>query len=70
MKLRSGNRWYVLLILTLVYALNHVDRQIMVILQEPIKQEFGISDTQLGMLTGVSVCGVLCHARDSVCSLG
>lgn len=49
---RSTNRWYMLGILTLVYAFNHVDRQIMVILQEPIKQEFGLSDTQLGMLTG------------------
>lgn len=53
MNLRSNNRWYILIVLTLVYALNHVDRQIMVILQEPIKQEFGISDTQLGLLTGV-----------------
>lgn len=49
---RSSNRWYLLLVLTLVYAFNHVDRQVMVILQEPIKQEFGLSDTQLGMLTG------------------
>jgi len=49
---RSDNRWYLLLILTLVYAFNHVDRQVMVILQEPIKLEFGLSDTQLGMLTG------------------
>lgn len=53
MNIRSSNRWYILGILTLVYALNHVDRQIMVILQEPIKQEFGISDTQLGLLTGI-----------------
>jgi predicted MFS family arabinose efflux permease len=36
----------------MVYSLNHVDRQVMVILSEPIKQEFGLSDTQLGMLTG------------------
>jgi predicted MFS family arabinose efflux permease len=49
---KSDNRWYLLLVLTLVYAFNHVDRQVMVILQEPIKQEFGLSDTQLGMLTG------------------
>lgn len=53
MNLRSSNRWYILAVLTIVYALNHVDRQIMVILQEPIKQEFGISDTQLGLLTGI-----------------
>lgn len=49
---QSENRWYLLAVLTLVYAFNHVDRQVMVILQEPIKQEFGLSDTQLGLLTG------------------
>ncbi|WP_017931787.1 spinster family MFS transporter [Robiginitomaculum antarcticum] len=52
MKMQSTNKWYILFILTLVYALNHVDRQVMVILSEPIKLEFGLSDTQLGMLTG------------------
>lgn len=41
------------MVLTLVYALNHIDRQIMVILQQPIKLEFGLSDTQLGLLTGI-----------------
>jgi len=50
---RTDNRWYLLLVLTLVYAFNHVDRQVMLILQEPIKQEFNLSDTQLGMLTGL-----------------
>ena len=49
---KSENRWYLLAVLTLVYAFNHVDRQVMVILQEPIKLEFGLSDTQLGLLTG------------------
>ncbi|NNC37322.1 MAG: MFS transporter [Acidimicrobiales bacterium] len=53
MPTRSSNRWYILTILTLVYALNHIDRQIMVILQEPIKTEFALSDTQLGLLTGI-----------------
>lgn len=52
MSFRSSNKWYLLFVLTMVYALNHVDRQVMVILSEPIKQEFGLSDTQLGMLTG------------------
>ena len=53
MKLRSSNKWYILGVLTLVYALNHIDRQVMVILQEPIKNEFNLSDTQLGYLTGL-----------------
>ena len=45
-------KWYVLAILTLVYTFNFIDRQILVILQEPIKAELGLSDTQLGLLSG------------------
>lgn len=45
-------RRYVLWILTGVYAFNFIDRQILVILQEPIKADLDLSDTQLGLLTG------------------
>ena len=45
-------RGYVLLILTGVYTFNFIDRQILVILQESIKIDLGLSDTQLGLLTG------------------
>jgi predicted MFS family arabinose efflux permease len=45
---------YGLFILTLVYAFNFIDRQILVILQEPIKVEMGLSDAQLGLLSGFS----------------
>ncbi len=43
---------YGLFMLTIVYAFNFIDRQILVILQEPIKQEMGLSDAQLGLLSG------------------
>ena len=43
---------FVLIMLTIFYAFNFVDRQILVILQEPIKAEMGLSDTQLGLLSG------------------
>jgi len=46
-------RGYTLFLLVLVFTSSHVDRQIVAILQEPIKHAFGISDTQLGLLTGV-----------------
>jgi len=49
---RRGYKRYVLLLLTGVYTFNFIDRQILVILQEPIKAELGLSDTQLGLLTG------------------
>ena len=45
-------RGYVLLVLTGVYTFNFIDRQILVILQESIKADLGLSDTQLGLLTG------------------
>lgn len=47
-------RWLVLVVLTIVYTFNFIDRQILVILQEPIKAELGLSDAQLGILTGFS----------------
>jgi len=45
-------RNYVLVMLTLVYVFNFIDRQLLVILQESIKKELHLSDTQLGMLSG------------------
>ncbi len=43
-----------LLILTAVYGINNVDRQILGILVQPIKRDLGLSDTQLGLLTGLA----------------
>jgi predicted MFS family arabinose efflux permease len=57
-------RYYVLFVLTIIYAFNFVDRQLLVILQEPIKAELQLSDTQLGLLTGFAfalfyvICGI------------
>ena len=39
--------------LVLVFTSSHVDRQIMGILGQPIKGSLIISDTQLGLLTGI-----------------
>lgn len=48
----TGYKRFVLIMLTLVYAFNFIDRQILVILQEPIKADMGLSDAQLGLLSG------------------
>ena len=48
----AAYRGYVLVVLLIVYALNLLDRNIMSVLQVPIKAEFGLSDAQLGILTG------------------
>jgi MFS family permease len=44
--------WYVLTLLSLTYVLNFIDRQILAMLIEPIKKEFGVSDTAMGFLSG------------------
>lgn len=44
---------YTLFVLVLVFTSSHVDRQIMGILGQPIKEALQISDTQLGLLTGI-----------------
>jgi MFS family permease len=48
----SARRYYVLALLTAVYALNFLDRTIFNVLIEPIKKEFSLSDTTMGLLAG------------------
>jgi MFS family permease len=43
---------YVLTILVLVNALAYLDRQVMLILVEPIQTDLGINDTQMGIIIG------------------
>ena len=49
---RSRKASYTLFVLAMVYALNFMDRQLLVILQESIKLELGFADWQLGLLSG------------------
>ncbi len=49
-----------LLILSLISTSNFIDRNIIGLLLQPIKAEFGASDTQLGLLTGI--CFALFYA--------
>ena len=43
----------VLLILTCIYIFNFVDRQILSVLVEPIKADLGLTDTQIGLVSGI-----------------
>ena len=45
---------YVLIILTIVYTFNFIDRQIIAILSPAIKEDLGLSDTMLGFLKGLA----------------
>jgi MFS family permease len=55
---RPGYRFYVLAILILIYMLNFLDRQIIGILAAPLKEEFGMSDTEFGLLGGIAFASV------------
>jgi len=54
----SKTPWIILAILTLLYALNFVDRMIVSVSMEAIKADFGFSDTQIGMVQSIFFLGV------------
>lgn len=57
MQANSAHGWrshYTLVLLMLVYMMSFIDRQIMGILMEPIKREFQVSDTAMGVLSGLT----------------
>jgi MFS family permease len=47
-------RWYALTLLVVVYVFNFIDRSILGILVQPIKEELGVSDTAMGFLGGIA----------------
>ncbi len=47
-----GQRWTFLLVLFLISTANYFDRHVLSVLLEPIKTEFRLSDTMLGLLSG------------------
>ena len=47
-------RSYALALLMVIYVVNFVDRQVVAILAEPIKQDLGLADWQLGLMTGLA----------------
>ncbi|MBV8247948.1 MAG: MFS transporter, partial [Comamonas sp.] len=49
----NPSRVYVLVLLTALSAMTFMDRQILSVLLQPIKQEFGFSDLQIGLITGL-----------------
>ncbi len=52
--LPTGMRRYALSILLIVYIFNFLDRQVVNILAEAIKEDLDLADWQLGMLTGLA----------------
>jgi MFS family permease len=50
----TGLSRYALVLLTVIYVFNNVDRQIVNILAEPIRKDLSLHDWQIGMMTGFS----------------
>jgi hypothetical protein len=62
----SIRRYYVLALLTVIYALNFLDRTIFNVLIEPIKKEFALSDTTMACSrASASCCSIRCSASRS-----
>lgn len=45
-------KYYMLVLLTMVAVFNYLDRGVLALAMEPIKQEFDLSDSQLGLMSG------------------
>jgi len=50
----SGYAWYVVVVLTLGYIVSFLDRQIFALLVQPIRQDLGLSDTQVSLIGGLA----------------
>ena len=50
----AARRRIAMVLLFAVSTFNYIDRTILSILQVPIKRELGLSDAQLGLLTGLA----------------
>lgn len=49
----GAGAWLVLAVLCFVYVLNFLDRQLLSILAKPIQDELGVTDGQLGLISGL-----------------
>jgi MFS family permease len=63
------DRWYVLAVLTIVYALNIADRFSVSTLIEPIRKEMHLSDSGIAFLTGVALALFYVTAGISIAAL-
>lgn len=52
---RTGfTAWYAVIFLTVAASLSSIDRQVLALMIGPIKRDFGVSDSQIGLLGGLA----------------
>lgn len=49
--------WFMVFVLTLAYTASFIDRQVLNLLVEPIKADYGLDDTRLSLLQGIAFTG-------------
>lgn len=59
-----GHPVYIVLLFFVCFAFSYLDRQVVSILVQPIKQSLALSDTQIGLLQGFSF--TMCYATAGV----
>jgi predicted MFS family arabinose efflux permease len=56
----GAGAWWVLGVLCFVYVLNFLDRQLLSILAKPIQDDLGVTDGQLGLISGLYFAAFYC----------
>lgn len=52
--------WYYVILLCVLYAISFVDRLILALIADPVAQDLGLSDTQMGLLLGAGFAVIYC----------
>lgn len=53
-RISPGYLRYAMTVLLAIYVINHLDRQVVNILAEPIKRDLGLADWELGLMSGLA----------------
>ncbi|MCX5997624.1 MAG: MFS transporter [Chloroflexi bacterium] len=57
-KTGGGSALYILIICTLLYVINYIDRQVFSVVLQPMKIELGLTDTQCGLAQTIFILGM------------
>ncbi|MBN1532849.1 MAG: MFS transporter [Spirochaetes bacterium] len=62
LKVRRGQSLYILIVCSLLYMINCMDRQVLAVVLEPMKQDLGLSDSQAGIIMTVFLLSIALFA--------
>jgi MFS family permease len=57
-KTGGGSALYILIVCTLLYMVNYMDRQVFAVVLQPMKAELGLTDTQCGLAQTIFILGM------------